>query len=218
MPRHSAALERATPQAIARAALALIDEEGPQALNLRALARRLGVSHTTIHRRCGSTLDGLIDLCTDHLAARLPDIAPGTDWARGTEERFTRLYELLARHPGLVTLRGARPWLSPTLLERLVEPQVAANIAVGMPPERAMAVYRQMYLFTLGAAGFVDHRDPREAMAVSRRALAALDPDRFPALTGHLDAMLPPLADHAVHRDGLRALIRAADPRRAASG
>ncbi|NGO69668.1 TetR/AcrR family transcriptional regulator [Streptomyces boncukensis] len=212
MPRQSAALDRATPEAIARAALDLVDEEGPQALNLRALAERLGVSHTTVHRRCGSTLAGLVDLCTDHLAAQLPRVPPGTPWAEGTRIRFTALYELLTRHPGLVALRGARPWLSRELLARLVEPQLAANIAAGMAPDRAVAGYRQMYLFTLGAAGFVEHRDPAGATARTRTALAALDPGEFPVLTGHLDAVLPALTDHEVFTTGLHALIEGARP------
>ncbi|MFI2209937.1 TetR/AcrR family transcriptional regulator [Streptomyces sp. NPDC020141] len=212
MPRQSETLDRATPRAIAVAALELIDEQGPQALNLRALAERLGVSHTTVHRRCGSEVTGLVDLCTDHLAAQLPDIGPETPWVEATEARFTRLYEVLTRHPGLMILRGSRPWLSRELLARLVEPQIAANLAAGMEPGRAMAVYRQMYLFTLGAATFVDHRDPGGAVAASRTALAALDPERFPALTGHVDAVLPALVDHEVHRQGLRGLIAAAGP------
>ncbi|MFI1015912.1 TetR/AcrR family transcriptional regulator C-terminal domain-containing protein [Streptomyces sp. NPDC020965] len=212
MPRQSASLDSATPGAIAIAALALIDEGGPQALNLRALADRLGVSHTTVHRRCGSTLAGLVDLCTDHLAAQLPDVGPDIPWAVATETRFARLYELLARHPGLMALRGTRPWLSRALLARLVEPQLAANIAAGMTPGESIATYRQMYLFTLGAASFVDHANPASALTTTRTALAALDPGDFPVLTGHLEAILPAVVDHEVYHSGLRRLIRAADP------
>ncbi|MER5771332.1 TetR/AcrR family transcriptional regulator [Streptomyces sp. NPDC001985] len=212
MPRHSDSLDRATPEAIAVAALALIDEKGPQALNLRALAERLGVSHTTVHRRCGSEVAGLVDLCTDHLAARLPDIAPEVPWAEATEARFVALYEVLTRHPGLIALRGNRPWLSGELLARLVEPQLAASVAAGMTPRRAMAVYRQMYLFTLGAVSHVNHGDPAGAFAVTRTALAGLDPARFPVLTGHAEEIIPVVVDHEVHRLGLRALIAAAAP------
>src|SRR5690348_18310801 len=87
MPRQSLSLDRATPTAIAVAALAILDERGPEALNLRSLAERLGVSHTTIHRRCGGTVAGLLDLCTDHLAAGLPLLDADTEWARSEERR-----------------------------------------------------------------------------------------------------------------------------------
>ncbi|MEV8479510.1 TetR/AcrR family transcriptional regulator C-terminal domain-containing protein [Streptomyces sp. NPDC051173] len=211
MPRRSPSLSRATPGRIARTALAIIDEEGPAALSFRSLADRLDVSHATIHRRC-TDLGGLLDLCTDHLAAELPDIPAGTPWAEATEARFTALYTLLTAHPGLVALRGSRPWLGPQLLARLVEPALADSIAAGMTPENAFRTYRRMYLLTLGSATFVDHRDPEATAVTTRTALAALDPERFPVLTGHMDALLPGMTDHEVYYGALRELIAAARP------
>jgi AcrR family transcriptional regulator len=216
MPRHSLSLDRATPGRIAEAALALVDEGGTEALTFRALAARLDISLASLQRRC-TDLAGLLDLCTDHLAARLPDIEPGTDWATATETRFTALYRLLAAHPGLVALRGARPWLGSNLLARLAEPQLADNLAAGMTPEEAITSYRRMYLLTLGSASFVDHREPKAAQAATRTALAALDPEEFPALTGHLAAIVPAVVDHDVYYGALRQLIHAADPARTAT-
>ncbi|MFG2875632.1 TetR/AcrR family transcriptional regulator [Streptomyces sp. NPDC048337] len=211
MPRRSAALDRATPEAIAVAALRLIDEEGPDRLSFRTLAERLGVSHATVQRRC-TDLAGLLDLCTEHLAAQLPDIPAGTDWARATEQRFTALYRLLTAHPGLLVLRGGRPWLGRKLLARLVEPALADSVAAGMTVAEAMTVYRRMYLLTLGSAAFVDHRAPAAATAASRAAVAALDPAEFPVLSGGLADVLPPLTDHEVYYGALRQLIEAARP------
>ncbi|MEU1817754.1 TetR/AcrR family transcriptional regulator [Streptomyces roseifaciens] len=211
MPRQSPSLARATPELIARTALAIIDEEGPSALSFRSLAERLGVSHATIHRRC-TDLGGLIDLCTDHLAAELPEIPPGTAWAEATERRFRGLYELLTAHPGLVALRGSRPWLGPQLLARLVEPTLADSVAAGMTPEQAFHAYRRMYLLTLGSATFVDHRDPGRTVTSTRTALASLDPGEFPVLTGNLSTVLPAMTDHEVYYGALRQLIEAAHP------
>ncbi|MET8978077.1 TetR/AcrR family transcriptional regulator [Streptomyces sp. NPDC004539] len=207
MPRTSPSLDRATPARIAETALVLVDEGGPEALTFRALAARLDISLASLQRRC-TDLAGLLDLCLDHLAARLPETSG--DWATVTETRFTALYDLLVAHPGLLALRGTRPWLGPHLLARLTEPQLADSVAAGMTPAEAMAVYRGMYLLTLGSAGFVDHRDPAAARATTRRALAALDPEDFPVLTGHLADLLPVLTDHAVYRTALRHLIDAA--------
>ncbi|MFI8100599.1 TetR/AcrR family transcriptional regulator [Streptomyces sp. NPDC086023] len=211
MPRRSDALDRATPGAIAEAALRILDEDGPAALSFRSLADRLDVSHATVQRRC-TDLAGLLDLCTDHLAARLPDVPPGTPWAEAAELRFTGLYALLTAHPGLLVLRGARPWLGRNLLARLVEPAIADSLAAGMTAPEAMTAYRRMYLLTLGSAAFVDHRDPRAATEASRAALAALDPADFPALSGHAAEMLPALTDHEVYYGALRQLIAAARP------
>ncbi|MFD1657541.1 TetR/AcrR family transcriptional regulator C-terminal domain-containing protein [Streptomyces caeni] len=213
MPRRSASLTRATPERIADTALLILDRDGPAALSFRTLAAALDISLASLQRRC-TDLAGLLDLITDHLAARLPGLPPGTDWATATAARFTALYELLTAHPGLVVLRGSRPWLGPQLLGRLVEPQLADSIAAGMTPEDAIAAYRRMYLLTLGCAGFVDHRDPEAAQAATRQALAALDPGEFPVLTGHLGTLLPATVDHEVYHGALHQLIHAADPAR----
>ncbi|MEV6976393.1 TetR/AcrR family transcriptional regulator C-terminal domain-containing protein [Kitasatospora sp. NPDC093806] len=211
MPRQSVSLDLATPDRIAASALAIVDGQGPAALSFRTLAARLDISVASLQRRC-TDLAGLLDLVTDHLAEQLPVIEPGTAWAVATETRFTALYRLLTAHPGLVALRGSRPWLGPNLLARLVEPQLADSLAAGLTPEQAITAYRRMYLFTLGSASFVDHRDPAGARAVTRTALAALDPADFPVLTGHLAAILPAVTDHEVYYGALRQLIRAAAP------
>lgn len=211
MPRHSPSLDRATPDRIAETALLLIDESGPEALTFRALAARLEISLASLQRRC-TDLAGLLDLCVDHLAAQLPETAQDADWASATEARFTALYRLLAAHPGLLALRGTRPWLGPNLLARLAEPQLAHSLAVGMTPTDAITAYRRMYLLTLGSAGFVDHRRPRTAQAATRTALAALDPERFPALTGALAEIVPAVTDHEVYYGALRQLLAAASP------
>ncbi|MEU6070544.1 TetR/AcrR family transcriptional regulator [Streptomyces sp. NPDC047082] len=216
MPRQSTSLDLATPQRIAEQALLIVDRDGHTALSFRTLAAALDISVAALQRRC-TDLAGLLDLVTDHLAARLPDIPPGTAWATATTQRFTALYDLLTAHPGLVALRGARPWLGPQLLKRLVEPQLAESLAVGMTPQDAIVTYRRLYLLTLGSASFVDHHDPKAAQSATRKALAALDPDEFPMLTGHLAAILPAVVDHEVYYGALRQLIQTADPAQAAT-
>ncbi|MEU0075057.1 TetR/AcrR family transcriptional regulator C-terminal domain-containing protein [Streptomyces sp. NPDC006332] len=213
MPRHSASLDRATPDRIAETALLMIDAGGPEALTFRALASRLEISLASLQRRC-TDLAGLLDLCVDHLAAQLPETGPDTDWAAATEIRFAALYRLLVAHPGLLALRGTRPWLGPHLLARLVEPQLAHSLAAGLTPEEAITAYRRMYLLTLGSAGFVDHRDAKSAQSATRTALAALDPEEFPALSGNLAAIVPAVTDHEIYYGGLRQLIQAAAPMR----
>lgn len=211
MPRQSTPLMRATPQHIAEQALLIVDRDGPGGLSFRTLAAALDISVASLQRRC-TDLAGLLDLVTDHLAAELPEVAPGTRWATATETRFASLYGLLIAHPGLVVLRGSRPWLGPQLLKRLVEPQLADSLAAGMTAEEAITAYRRMYLLTLGSASFVDHRDPRAAQTATRQALGVLDPDEFPALTGSLPAVLSAVVDHGVYFGALRQLIAAADP------
>ncbi|MFE5160402.1 TetR/AcrR family transcriptional regulator [Streptomyces sp. NPDC056697] len=198
--------DQPTLEAIAEAALAVVDDEGPEALSFRRVAQSLGVSHATVFRRCGD-FDGLVNACADRLAARMPRVGQDLDWATATEARFSAFYEVLIEHPGLVALRSGRAWWGPHLLSRLVEPQLAHSIAAGMAPEAAIRVYRRLYLLTLGAVAFVDHRDAKKVRSAARTALAALDPEEFPALTGNLGVVVPALTDHEVYRGALRQLI-----------
>ncbi|WP_200308151.1 TetR/AcrR family transcriptional regulator [Streptomyces adelaidensis] len=211
MPRHSPALDRATPGRIAETALALVDESGPEVLTFRALAARLRISTASLQPRC-TDLAGLLDLCLDHLAARLPGPEPGADRATATEVRFTALYRLLVAHPGLLALRGTRPWLGPNLLARLVEAQLADSLTAGVSPDGAIAAYRRMYLLTLGSASFVDRRHPKSARAATRTTPAALGTEAFPVPTGRLAAIVPAVTDHEIYHGALRRLIHAADP------
>lgn len=199
-----------TSDSIADAALAILDTEGPDALSFRRLGLALGLSHTTVHRHCGN-LEGLLDICVDHLAVQLPEIDPGTPWAEATVRRFTALYELLNAHPALVAARRERPWVGERVLRRLVEPSLQANLELGLSPEQSIRVYRQMYLFTLGCSVFVDHSDAATAARRTRTALAGLDRDEFPALTRDVELIVKGVGDHAVFHDGLSNLIAAAE-------
>ena len=198
---------------IAEAALRIVDADGPDALTFRALGTALGTSHMRIHRAVGS-LDGLLDLCVDHLAEQLHVTDPDLPWTQGTETRFIAFYQLLAGHPGLVALRRGRPWLSPQILARLVEPSLAANRRAGMTRRQAVDAYRQMYLFTLGSTAFVDHLNPRQAQQQTRTALASLDPEDYPELTESRETIVQAVVDHEVYYSGLRHLIVAVAPQR----
>ncbi|WP_327145231.1 hypothetical protein [Nocardia sp. NBC_01327] len=208
MPRTSKTLEQATPEAIARAGLAIIESRGAAQLSFRAIASYLKVSHTTVVRRGGGDLNGLLDLLADHLAADLPDVAPGSlPWAQATEQRFCAWYTLIAAHPVLVLLRERRPLLGPRLLARLTEPQVADNLSIGLSVTAALRAYREMYLFTLGCAALVEHTDLKAVQLRTRTHLAALDPDEYPLLSAHMNEVADAVTSEEPFRDGLRRLI-----------
>jgi AcrR family transcriptional regulator len=205
MPRPAVSARSVTPTAIAIAALAILDEEGPDALSFRRVGAALDTSHTTIHRHCGS-FEGLLDLCADHLAGELPDIAPALDWATSTTLRFTAVYEIWTAHPALITLQRGRPWSGPRMLARFVEPALRANLDAGLTPGQMIQTFRQMYLFTLGCSMTHATYAARQA----RTIIAALDPEEFPVLTTYLNVVVGSVVERDVFRVGLRNLIAAA--------
>ncbi|MFE3193147.1 TetR/AcrR family transcriptional regulator C-terminal domain-containing protein [Nocardia sp. NPDC059240] len=208
MPRNSKLLEEATPEAIARAGLAIIESRGATELSFRAIATDLRVSHTTVLRRGGGDFNGLVELVADVLALDLPELPAGCgDWATATEARFTAWYTLLTAYPGLVMLRGPRPWLGRRLLSRLTEPQLADSVSFGLTAAAAFRCYRELYLYTLGCAALVEHRDRKPTQLRTRSTLAALDPDEYPVMATHLDVITDLLTGDAVFADGLRRLI-----------
>lgn len=197
---------------IARAALRIVDAEGADALNFRRLGRELGVAHMTVYRRLADAKVPLDGCVLDYLVGTVPQLPGDASWADATEARFTALYELMVAHPGIVAMRRGGPWLGPQVMRRLIEPQLAANLAAGMTPDQMVRAYRRMYLFTLGCACFTDHATPEVVVSRTRAAIAALPPEQFPAVTGHPEAVLRGVVDHEVFHGGLRQLIRAADP------
>ena len=208
MSRPVAAAEPISSTSIAEAALALLEEDGTEALSFRRVATALGTSHMTIHRHCGS-FDALLDMCAEHLAATLPEVSPALDWADATERRFTALYELWTANSSLLLLMRGRPWWGQHMLARFAEPALRSNLDAGMTPSEMIQTFRQMYLFTLGCsmthAGYSSHR----ALPV----IAALDPTAFPVLTTHMHVIADSVAEREIFRTGLLNLISCAPNR-----
>lgn len=185
----------------------MLQEGGPQALSFRRVAALLGTSHMTVHRHCHN-VEGLLDLCADHLAATLPEADPSLPWAEATERRFTALYDLMSAHSSLVALQRGRPWLGPEMMHRFSEPALAASLAAGLTLDEMIRSHRTFYMFTVGCALTSDTYD----VVRGRGALAGLDPDRTPILAASRDRIGVAHQPREDYLRGLRALIAAAAP------
>lgn len=106
---------------IARAAVALLDDGGPAALTLRALAQRLGVHVTSLYWHV-STRDDLLDLAVDTVFGELAEpgepAEPAGDWTVAVTEFMADLRNALLRHPWSAALSASRPLLGPQALHR----------------------------------------------------------------------------------------------------
>ncbi len=214
MPRPSADQPTSpTSSAIAEAALQILRADGPGALSFRRIGAMLGTSHMAIHRRCGS-LEGLLDLCAEHLASQLPEDEPALSWAQSTERRFTALYEVMSRNGSLVALQRGRPWLGPEMMRRFSEPALAESLAAGLTLSEMIRTHRGLYMFTTGCALSQGGYDS----VGGRAALEDLDPGTTPALAAHAHLIDEAYSGRQVFLDGIRALIAAADPAGRTSG
>src|SRR4249919_705188 len=101
MPRDTLTREQ-----IVNAAIDLLDAEGLEGLNMRALGQRLGSAATAVYWHVGSK-DNLIALAVDQAWSEieLPDL-DGADWRTAATEMATSQYEMLIRHPWLMQAFG----------------------------------------------------------------------------------------------------------------
>lgn len=198
-----------TRERVVDTALGLADQDGVEALNMPALARRLDCGVMTIY----GYVDGKDDLL-DAIALRglsdlrLPRPLPGDPagvllaWGRA-------LRATLLEHPSLPAIFLSRAVIGPGIF-RGVEALLGALERTGMsPPVGAHSVYAVL----IYATGFVAwevprtvRRSPAAYAADWRREFAGLPPEDFPITAGVL-AELPRVAGEAQFELGLEALV-----------
>ncbi|MFJ7159177.1 TetR/AcrR family transcriptional regulator [Streptomyces sp. NPDC101118] len=102
MPR-----EKITKEQIVLTAVELLDEEGLEGLNMRALGKRLGTVATAVYWHVKNK-DDLVLMVGDHVwnEIRLPDLDT-VDWRTAATSMATGLHEMLVRHPWLTQAFGS---------------------------------------------------------------------------------------------------------------
>ena len=169
-----------SPEAVARAALAVLDREGLDGLSMRRLAADLGVGTMTLYgyfRGKGELLDAVVDVAVEDFA---PPAADGT-----FRERMTAYCEAvrawLGRHPTLVALRGEAPITRPAAFA-VSEHGMRLLLEAGFPPAEAARAFRLLFVHVFGSSAYA----PRAPEPPERRALEAalltLPEDEFPAM------------------------------------
>jgi AcrR family transcriptional regulator len=195
--------------AVGEAALSVLARDGITGLSFRRVGWELGTSHMTVHRHCVN-FDGLLNICTEYLAARLPTIDPSLRWSTSIELRYTALYETMSTHWELLALLRGRPWIGPNMTSRFSEPALTTGLAAGLTPGQVMSAHRELYVYTVGCALTHGVIIPNEAAIASIESLPA---DDFPVIVEHREALLTaPHSDREMFIHGLRTLIASWDP------
>ena len=214
MPRDTLTREK-----IVRAAIDLLDAEGLDGLNMRALGARLGSAATAVYWHVGSK-DNLIALAGDEVwqEIALPDPAT-VGWREAATQMATELCAMLTRHTWLVQVFGAY-MIFGSGKARHDEHSLAIYEAAGFAGTDADRAAAAVFTFVLGNAlgpaasasltrklgreGGDAEAFLRDGMAKARGVAA-----QFPRLRARLDTAS---ADYAAAPDhtfefGLRALL-----------
>jgi AcrR family transcriptional regulator len=136
---------------IVTAAVGLLDAEGLEGMNMRALGRRLGSAATAVYWHVGSR-QSLIALAADRAWAEveLPDPA-GVGWRTAAYLMAASEYAMLTRHPWLVQAFGSYQLYGPGKA-RHDDHSLAVYEAAGFVGAEADQATSAVFTFVLGNA------------------------------------------------------------------
>ncbi|MEV6153499.1 TetR/AcrR family transcriptional regulator [Nonomuraea sp. NPDC052129] len=132
------------------AALAIADERGLDALTMRAVAERLGLTPMALYgyfRNKDELLDGLVG----RLLTTLPEGSPGESWDQRLSAFAWATRRLAREHPSVFPLLFARPSVTPDAV-RVVDWIYQALIDAGVPDAEVPRIERMVSTFVLGFA------------------------------------------------------------------
>ena len=159
---------------IVAAALAVIDDEGLPALNMRRLGASLGVKAMALYKHFASR-DAMLDGIVEAVLVQLSEAGCADDWREGFRETFVSLRALLSAHPNALPLVASRPMASPQMRRRL-EWTRDLLLEAGLSEDVVLHLLHAGMSLTLGylwleAGGFVGEL-PDEAPFLRRRGAA----------------------------------------------
>ena len=136
---------------IVRAAIALLDEDGLDGLNMRSLGKRLDSAATAVYWHVGSK-DNLVRLATDAVWTEitLPDL-DGLDWRAAASAAATGLHRMLLDHPWLIQAMATHLLYGPNKA-RYDEHTLAIYEGAGLGQAAADRASAVVFMFALGTA------------------------------------------------------------------
>lgn len=156
---------------IIHAAIELLDDEGVEGLNMRALGARLGVAPTAVYWHV-KRKDDLIVLAADQVwnEIPLPDVAE-VGWRPAVTELANGLYAMVTRHPWLATTMSTHLVYGP---KKAMHDDHALGVfeAAGFTGAKADDAYATVMVYVLGRA-----LTEAAEQARTRRVRRSADPD-----------------------------------------
>jgi AcrR family transcriptional regulator len=177
-----------TRQRVVAEALAVIAEDGIQALTMRSLAARLGVVPGALYHHVRNKQQ-LQDLVLDGVLAEVDvHLDPSLTWPQQLKALAHRLRQVLEDHPGVAAILKTRDPLGPHSLA-LAEAFLAPLQAAGFADRQAGLAFFLLVDYTIGFAvssprTSVNEQRVRDTAIRTQlhEFFRSLPPDRFPAL------------------------------------
>lgn len=196
-----------TREAVAAAALVVIDRDGLAALSMRAVAAELGMATMSLYRYVADRAE-LEELVVDLVLAGI-DLAPPrrAGWAGQVAALVERARAAIAAHPQVVPLTMAHRHTSANLL-RWTEAVLGVLAAAGFTGPRRVVALRCLVAHLVGSLQ-LEHLGPLSGPGTA--AMARLPAEEFPLLaeTARHATRVP--ADEEFRR-GLAAVLRGLQP------
>ena len=177
-----------TRQRVVAEALAVIAQDGIQAMSMRALAARLGVVPGALYHHFGNKQQ-LQDLVLDGVLAEVDfHTNPSLAWTEQLKILATRLRQVLEAHPGVAGILKTRDPLGPHSLA-LAEAFLSPLQTAGFADREAGLAFFLLVDYTIGFAvssprTSVNEQRVRDTAIRTQlhEFFRSLPPDRFPAL------------------------------------
>lgn len=197
-----------------RAALALADADGVEALSMRKLGRALGVEAMSLYHHVpnrAAILDGIAEAVFAEV--RFP--APGGPWRETMAAGFTAMRAALLRHPGALPVLATRETTGPAGLA-LFEAGLAVLTGAGFDVVDAGYLLNNLATYTIGhclaIAGRQPLRQPEPSPAQRAATVEATATDHPLTAEYSRRATAAGFDADLLYRRGLTALLAGAEP------
>lgn len=133
---------------ILRAALAILDRDGLEAISMRRVGEELGVEAMSLYNHVANKaaiLDGIFET----ILGELPPAIPSTSWQAALRDRAHGLRGVLREHPNALPIFATRPAVTSASLTH-VESALDRLRVAGFSTEEALSAFQVLVAFVVG--------------------------------------------------------------------
>jgi TetR/AcrR family transcriptional regulator, tetracycline repressor protein len=157
-------------------ALTILDREGPEAITIRRLADRLGVSPMAIYNHVASKKD-LVEGVAAHIVSRIDFSSRSSEWRKRVCTCFRRLRQGCLRHPNVIPLLEGLD-VAPLAVFTPMEITLSALGDAGVSAGDALKAFYTLMNFTMGQISY-EVRGPFKALDPASLSKYSLQKEEF---------------------------------------